>query len=387
MWLQCSGIPFTNVTAVADAVKRFLNRTAPTALVYINECSTPFDECQKANPSIACWGPIVPASIDVISLDIYHHAGCESYINCSIPASEVGTAQAFLKAHVVPRMLPHQRLFVVPGTFGDWNSSRSGPIAAQQDDVVAKLNGYWEWAQSDPLIVGINCWHWTTIPGLYKRAPGIIPFYYGVDAMPKVVARLKEIGAIIREAAIGNTSWEGATGGNLIDGGGSPSSWTAFVPPYPPLAPPFPQAWQLNRSTIIHTSNKSGWTDTASAARYGIISFDAQNAERLWLTENRSLCTAEEALVEQARRVKAASPSTKVLVYRNVMWALQWLRTNREAMEDPSKENYFLRYRVPTPTAAPGDIYYTQAHEGNQYLLRSTNITPASENVTLFFAS
>ena len=147
------------------------------------------------------------------------------------------------------------------------------------------------------------------------------------------------------------------------------------VPAYPPLAPPFPQTWQLNRSTIIHTSNKSGWTDTASAARYGIISFDAQNAEALWLTPNRSECTAEEALIEQARQVKAVAPSTKVLVYRNVMWALQWLSSQRVAMEDPTKAHYFLRYPVPTPTptAAAGNIYYTQAHEGNQYLWNYSN--------------
>ena len=147
------------------------------------------------------------------------------------------------------------------------------------------------------------------------------------------------------------------------------------VPAYPALAPPFPQTWQLNRSTIIHTSNKSGWTDTASAARYGIISFDAQNAEALWLTPNRSQCTAEEAMIEQARRVKVASPSTKVLVYRNVMWALQWLSSERAAMEDPTKAHYFLRYPVPTPapTAAAGNIYYTQAHEGNQYLWNYSN--------------
>ena len=111
----CSGIPFTNVTAVADAVKLFLNHTASTALVYIDECSTPFDECQKANPSIACWGDKVPASIDVISLDLYHFAGCDSYLSCSDPASEVNTTRAFVNAHVVPRMQPHQRLFVVPG--------------------------------------------------------------------------------------------------------------------------------------------------------------------------------------------------------------------------------------------------------------------------------
>jgi hypothetical protein len=84
---------------------------------------------------------------------------------------------------------------------------------------------------------------------------------------------------------------------------------------------------------------------------------------------------AEEAMVEQARRVKTESPSTKVLVYRNVLWALQWLSSERAAMEDPAKADYFLRYSVPTPapTAAAGNIYYTQAHEGNQYVWNYSN--------------
>ena len=151
----CCGIPFSNVTSVADAVKRFLNRTAPHALVYINECSTPFDECPKANPSIACWGGTVPDSIDLISLDLYHHAG-SPYLPARDPTTEVNTTRAFINAHVVPRLNERQRLFVVPGTFGDWNVSRSGSIEQQQDGIVAKLDGYWSWAQSEPLIAGIN---------------------------------------------------------------------------------------------------------------------------------------------------------------------------------------------------------------------------------------
>lgn len=198
----CSGIPFTNVSAVADAVKRFLNRSAPKALVYLNECSTPFDDCQKYNPSISCWGATVPDSIDLISLDIYHHAG---QINPAFrdPSTEVNTARKFVNAHVIPKLNMHQRLLVVPGTFGDWNASRSGAIEEQQDGIVAKLNGFWAWAQSEPLIVGINCWHWLTIPGLYNRSPGIIPFYYGVDHMPKLVTRLIEIGDVIRNHTVG----------------------------------------------------------------------------------------------------------------------------------------------------------------------------------------
>ena len=185
---------FSNVSSVADAVRSFLDRVAPRALVYINECSTPFDDCQKYNPSLSCWGDTVPKSVDLISLDIYHHAGSSS----NNPATEADTAEQFVNAHVKPKLNPHQRLFVVPGTFADWNQSRSGTVSQQQDGIVAKLDAYWKWAQRDPLISGINCWHWLTIPNLYKRSPGIIPFYYGVDHMPKVVSRLVEIGASIR---------------------------------------------------------------------------------------------------------------------------------------------------------------------------------------------
>ena len=193
----CSGIPFKNVTAVADVVRRFLNRTAPRALVYIDECSTPFDQCQKVNPSISCWGEKGEFdSIDIVSLDLYHHA--DSAPPYHDPATEVNTTKAFVAAHLVPKLNERQRLIVVPGTFADWNVSRSGPVEQQEGGVIAKLNGYWSWAQSEPLIIGINCFHWLTIPGLYKRAPGIIPYYWGVDSMPKVVARLVEIGDIIR---------------------------------------------------------------------------------------------------------------------------------------------------------------------------------------------
>ena len=117
------------------------------------------------------------------------------------------------------------------------------------------------------------------------------------------------------------------------------------VPAYPPLAPPFPPTWRLNESTIIHTSNLSGWTDTVAAAKYGVVSFDWNNAKAIWLKPNRSESTCEETLVEQARRVKAARPSARVLVYRNAMFALQWLKSERAVMYDPQYAGFFLHDR------------------------------------------
>lgn len=216
---RCGGIPFRNVTAVADAVRVFLDKVAPDALVYINECAGPFAFCTKANGTLAglecidcsegpkkgdqCWAKKIPASIDLISLDMYCSVKDSKMTACQTngvfdPAAEVRWARPFYETQIKPRLLSHQRLFVIPGTFADWNMTRSAPIEQQQAGIVRKLNAYWAWAQSDALIVGLNCWHWSTIPGLYAKSPGIIPFYYGVDHMPKVVARLTEIGITIR---------------------------------------------------------------------------------------------------------------------------------------------------------------------------------------------
>ena len=187
--------------------------------MYINECAGPFAFCTKANGTVAglecidcsegpkkgdqCWAKKIPTSIDLISLDMYCSAMDSKMAACQTngvfdPAAEVKWAQPFYETQIKPRLLSHQRMFIIPGTFADWNQTRSGPIEQQQAGIVRKLDAYWAWALSDPLIVGLNCWHWRTIPGLYAKSPGIIPFYYGVDHMPKVVARLTEIGSTIR---------------------------------------------------------------------------------------------------------------------------------------------------------------------------------------------
>ncbi len=138
------------------------------------------------------------------------------------------------------------------------------------------------------------------------------------------------------------------------------------VPEYPPLAPPFPPTWKLNESTIIHTSNLSGWTNTAAAAKYGVISFDWNNAKAIWLKANHNESTCEETLLEQARRVKAARPSARVLVYRNCMYALQWLESERAVMYDPAYAGFFLQDKN-------GQIINHKAPDGDQFLWNYTN--------------
>ena len=64
--------------------------------------------------------------------------------------------------------------------------------------------------------------------------------------------------------------------------------------------------------------------------------------------------------------MKAASPATKVLVYRNCMYALQWLESERAVMYDQAHADFFLRDKS-------GAIYNAPAKEGDQYLWNYSN--------------
>lgn len=89
---------------------------------------------------------------------------------------------------------------------------------------------------------------------------------------------------------------------------------------------------------------------------YGLMSFDWSNARDVWSSNPTNATNCSQVLVEQARHIKQASPSTKVLVYRNLELGLQWLESERAAMANPA---YFMR----TPDGA---VYSEPIPFGNQ---------------------
>eukprot|EP01045_Picozoa_sp_COSAG04_P017489 COSAG04_NODE_1550_length_6380_cov_2.250597_2_plen_164_part_00 len=93
----------------------------------------------------------VAPDLDLISVDLY--AGY-------LPSDPNGTAEAvaaraFVEKEVYPRLAPHQKIMVVPGTFGCSNTSFM-PLALTQKSVVEKLKAYFEWGKADPRMAGIN---------------------------------------------------------------------------------------------------------------------------------------------------------------------------------------------------------------------------------------
>ena len=99
------------------------------------------------------------------------------------------------------QMAPHQQVLLVPGTFGCTNLSATGRKAglqtAQAGNVVAKLEGLFSWAKTEPRVGGFLPWHWANRMGMAGAGGAPCDQALGAEAMPAVVAKLAEIGGWI----------------------------------------------------------------------------------------------------------------------------------------------------------------------------------------------
>ena len=69
------------------------------------------------------------------------------------------------------------------------------PSEDATQNVVAKLQGYFDWAKADKRIAGFNPWHWETRQGAQSGPP--CDMILGAKTMPAVVAELTKIGQYI----------------------------------------------------------------------------------------------------------------------------------------------------------------------------------------------
>eukprot|EP01048_Picozoa_sp_COSAG05_P004202 COSAG05_NODE_217_length_13794_cov_5.734064_13_plen_121_part_00 len=119
---MCSHIPYANFTAVATRVRKKLQGTK--ALMYLNECTQPF-----VRPGQSWTIPIkLPEELDLISIDSYVGRNlCDGN-----PTKELEVFKTFLEKQLKPRLHQHQRVLLVPGLYGDRNTTRSGSMAEQE---------------------------------------------------------------------------------------------------------------------------------------------------------------------------------------------------------------------------------------------------------------
>ena len=217
--VQCGGIPASNVSAVAALCRELLNKNGgASAKVWVNECTDPFlpagatatepDKLRRypnssLDPRQPCGG--IPPALDLLSVDNYFSWSSNQ---ASVPPSErrnptfteeAWVVRDFYRDYVIERLFPHQRLFVVPGLFGNDSTTPAGLQETIGNQMDARLEAYWAWlsggwaddtTNSSAWVVGLAPFHW------FQRGHET-----GASNYSKVLRRLRDIGRVVRNNA------------------------------------------------------------------------------------------------------------------------------------------------------------------------------------------
>ena len=98
-------------------------------------------------------------------------------------------------------------------------------------------------------------------------------------------------------------------------------------------------------AAAVADSNYTGLYDFNAfpdLAKFGLVDFDWSNAKTVWA--NQSPMDCDGMLVTQAARNKAANPTARVFVYRNIVKALPWLTQVRELLQDRHHWGFFIPF-------------------------------------------
>ena len=128
----------------------------PSAALYYNE-NVPV-VLHGVNSAGVAVNFSVPPALTMFSFDYYHYDGNDT-------GAHVRAVRQVYEQHVYPKLLPHQRVLLVPGAFampagatnpGGFTCSLNCFDEMGADDA----RHYWEWAQTDARIVGLAPWEW-----------------------------------------------------------------------------------------------------------------------------------------------------------------------------------------------------------------------------------
>ena len=146
----------------------------------------------------------------------------------------------------------------------------------------------------------------------------------------------------------------------VVIGPGGPTTYgfvSAIVRHGPP-APPWgvPATWEptyaMNRSISLYWRNASGLEPPEFYDGYGLVMFDWAHAAQDWINSYSPMDNAA-ALAGQCALIKARSPGTRCIVYRNTAIALNQHRHVSSVLDDPAFADFFLRFKPGATQTGP----------------------------------
>jgi len=119
------------------------------------------------------------------------------------------------------------------------------------------------------------------------------------------------------------------------------------------LLPPWPPTYNLTKSTMAQvcfgptgqrTPSAPILTNTTGAflRKWGIVALDFESQEDLW--SQHSPKDADIMMLQQAERIKALAPDTRVWVYRNLAQGYANFVQLREKLEDPAYSGWWIKF-------------------------------------------
>jgi hypothetical protein len=112
------------------------------------------------------------------------------------------------------------------------------------------------------------------------------------------------------------------------------------------VLPPWEATYNLAQSTINFPANFTGYFNVSLAARFGLNMFDQSNGQLEWSSNvhhYNATNDMEAFLFRQIASVKALNPETKNFIYRSGQCALSYVQVFRDAINDPTKHNYWMQ--------------------------------------------
>lgn len=179
---------FSLALGAVDQVRQSYSNLSSPLLIWGNEGGTNW-------PSKVPNGTL-PSALDAISIDDY--------------TLSVEGHREWYNQHLYPMMQPHQRAFLVPGSFGTrYNISTSrwcggGSTEADCDRwMVNNTRAFLGWALDDDRVIGFAPWHWDT----RGKEEVSINKEVGTVELPLLKAEWRRIGQIVRRnEALSETS-------------------------------------------------------------------------------------------------------------------------------------------------------------------------------------